>query len=586
MEIIVVIIIIILFYLFFNNGQSSASKPSQVKAEAKKDDIINSSIGGYDNDDILIDEDGNEYYEIQKVRKIPRKTYVFGFLDGKFRGENNVGLSSDSDHFKFYDFEIYEASISNVNTSSIPFSFTDDNKFPINKLPANLPVQFLRDDKKFELSILDPRIKNVQIIRKLHQQEDKEVFGTIKAEITGYLLDFIDEHYTERVYLEVAVSSIDQDTKPRLIKTNTPTGKIESSGNYKRVEYWYDNYKDTYWSCWEYTKQVKSSFDTLGCLSGLFWLIGLLLFIAFIAAIGPAGISILIIAAFIFLLITYFSEIVKWLFRVVVGLLFIGFVMSLIASVNRGNQNTPKPRLVKNETQRDSIVEFDSLIVQHRVWNDYEDNLYEGEYFIRLSDLRNSTNNKNNIPSGLYAYDDVINNLFINDSSKLSSVYYLLDSLKYSKHLNDKQFAEVIVCFVQDIPYSIVLENSCDARFYTDPFTRSYLTNNEGDCCPYSRFGLNTPIEFMSNLKGDCDTRTLFLYTILSHFNYDVAILSSEIYSHSILGINLPYTGDAYITNNKRYVVWETTANGIRPGILPREVSNLNYWRISLQSKY
>ena len=32
-------------------------------------------------------------------------------------------------------------------------------------------------------------------------------------------------------------------------------------------------------------------------------------------------------------------------------------------------------------------------------------------------------------------------------------------------------------------------------------------------------------------------------FSVLSAFNYDVAILNSDVYRHSILGLNLPQTG-------------------------------------------
>ena len=133
--------------------------------------------------------------------------------------------------------------------------------------------------------------------------------------------------------------------------------------------------------------------------------------------------------------------------------------------------------------------------------------------------------------------------------------------------------------------YKVVLENGCDASLYNDPFTRNYLLNNQGDCDPNEKFGINTPVEFLAYLKGDCDTRTLLLYTILSHYDYDVALMCSEFYGHSIIGINLPINGIAYIYNNQRYVLWETTAPNHKPGIIPNEISNLNNWRISLKSK-
>jgi hypothetical protein len=71
----------------------------------------------------------------------------------------------------------------------------------------------------------------------------------------------------------------------------------------------------------------------------------------------------------------------------------------------------------------------------------------------------------------------------------------------------------------------------------------------------------------------------------LSHYEYDVAILSSEFYSHSVLGINMPYNGLKYKYNNQKYTLWETTAKGSKPGILSNEISNINYWRISIKSK-
>jgi hypothetical protein len=111
------------------------------------------------------------------------------------------------------------------------------------------------------------------------------------------------------------------------------------------------------------------------------------------------------------------------------------------------------------------------------------------------------------------------------------------------------------------------------------------LLSNKGYCDGNQRFGINAPAEFMTNLKGDCDSRSLLLYTIFSHYNYDVALMSSEFYGHSILGINLPINGLSYPYKNQNYVLWETTASGLRPGQISNEMSNINNWRISLKSK-
>lgn len=143
----------------------------------------------------------------------------------------------------------------------------------------------------------------------------------------------------------------------------------------------------------------------------------------------------------------------------------------------------------------------------------------------------------------------------------------------------------MIVSFVQDIPYVLILENNCDPSLYSDNFTRKYLLSPNAKCSGFQRFGINTPVEFLYNLNGDCDTRTLLLYTIMSHYDYDVALMSSEFYSHSILGVNLPLDGLTYSYNNQNYILWETTMPNIKPGQIPNEISNLNNWRISLKSK-
>ena len=154
-----------------------------------------------------------------------------------------------------------------------------------------------------------------------------------------------------------------------------------------------------------------------------------------------------------------------------------------------------------------------------------------------------------------------------------------------ANHLSEKGLAETIVSFVQDIPYVVVLSNACDPSLYADAFIKKYLSAENALCDGFEKFGINTPVEYIATLKGDCDTKTLLLYTMLSHYGYDVAMLSSEYYNHSLIGINLPYEGVAYKYNNQRYILWETTAPNFKPGILPNEISNTNYWRISLKSK-
>ena len=243
-----------------------------------------------------------------------------------------------------------------------------------------------------------------------------------------------------------------------------------------------------------------------------------------------------------------------------------------------------------NPTDSTQIVQEknDSIINRYRQWKDYNGKVYEGTYQIKLSDFRKASFFKNNLglnDQSIRNYDQIIHNLKEYDKSKLNGLYQMFDSIQKSNQLNKNQFAEMVVTFVQDIRYALVLSDGCDPSLYNDRFTRDYLLNNKGFCDGNQRFGINTPVEFMTNLKGDCDTRTLLLYTILSRYNYDVAVMSSEFYGHSILGINLPYNGLSYNYKNQKYILWETTALGAKPGVISNDISNTNYWRISLKSK-
>ncbi len=92
------------------------------------------------------------------------------------------------------------------------------------------------------------------------------------------------------------------------------------------------------------------------------------------------------------------------------------------------------------------------------------------------------------------------------DINKLDLVYFKLDSLQSQNRLNEIQFAEVIVSLIQDIPYSLILSDACDANIYNDKFIKEYL-NGDGNCLSNTRYGLLTPVEFMTTP----DTESSFL---------------------------------------------------------------------------
>ena len=560
----------------------------------------------------FFNENGKEFEKITKEITTTRKTYLKGIIFGKYRGNKFADISDESK--LLFDFEIYEAevickSIEEDFRKNKPFKFPKDfivfdnsktinrEVFPKEKLPKNLNVSLQIDQKSFGVNIIEPKLYDFKPVRRLHQTEGDEIFGTFNAFISGYILDYEKEIIEEIIAVEALIlPPIDCKCESNDIKT----GNVRISGNSNQTEYYCKHHNDTVWLN---DRRIGNLTPTNipetgeGCLSEIFGLIGIVLSIIF-TLIMLVQIFYFMPFILIFFLIHFLGNYFERFFKIVGLLLLIGFILSLINSFSNNNShNNPKPVVVENEREKvntepikDTLVKNvkDSIITKYRVWKDYEGNQYEGKYQLSLNAYKDSKWYKKTLnisQNSTNSYDKIIWSLKERDAGKLNGLYKLFDSINTTNKLSKIKFAEMIVSFVQDIPYAIILEDECDARLYNDPFTKRYLLKPDALCDPFERFGINTPIEFLMNLKGDCDTRTLLLYIIFVHYNYDVALLSSEFYGHSIIGINLPINGLAYIYNNNKYILWETTAPNCKPGIIPNEISNLNNWRISLKSK-
>jgi hypothetical protein len=563
----------------------------------------------------FIGEDGLSYIKITKEILTPRKTYLKGTITGKYRGSK---ITDQNDKTELFDFEIYEAEVLCNSLDDFrknnPFVFPKDFKnlenkikikgtvFPKEKLPKTLPVLIKANEKSFGVNVLEPQLFEFDIIHKLHQTDGDEVFGTFNAFITGYVFDYEREE-VEEIIEPIPFPPTKEPIKRSCICSTIETGETETKGDYIRKEYKCKNHNDNVWGDWKYNKE--ESFGCTGCISQVFTIIAVLIGLFFLIQLFP---FLLIFIGYYLLLflIGFLAPYFKWIFRISGILLLILFLGSLVKTCSGSSQRIIPTPLVDTPREINPVIEpivdttttstsdtvqkpiRDSIITRFRSWKDYSGKNYEGKYQIRVSDFNKAHYYKNNLnlnQNSINSYDKVVFSLKEFDKNNFKSVYTLFDSIGKANQLNKIKFAEMIVSFVQDIPYAIVLDDGCDASLYNDRFTRNFLLNHSGKCDGYQQFGINSPVEFLTNLKGDCDTRTLLLYTILSYYNYDIAMMSSEYYGHSIIGINLPINGIAYTYNNQRYVLWETTAPNIKPGIIPNEISNLNNWRISLKSK-
>jgi hypothetical protein len=171
-----------------------------------------------------------------------------------------------------------------------------------------------------------------------------------------------------------------------------------------------------------------------------------------------------------------------------------------------------------------------------------------------------------------------------NDSRKLDPIISKFQTKAREKGLNAVQTAEMVCTFVQEIPYFLVHDLDCKQAVQQagSGFMVQYHMENK-PCLPNILGGVQTPYEFLHNLKGDCDTRSLLAYSILKKMGIPASIWISETYGHSVLGVGLPVAGGFYKNVNgiKHYAV-ELTAKGFRLGMISPEQQIESNWDIAL----
>ena len=186
-------------------------------------------------------------------------------------------------------------------------------------------------------------------------------------------------------------------------------------------------------------------------------------------------------------------------------------------------------------------------------WEDYHRNHYNGTTKVSEYNVKKSSNYRDNVDFS--SWRDLYRKLYRYDKNKLDHVYKMFDRIIKNNSLNRREFLDVLISFVQNIEYK-------------RPHDYGVI------------YDIYTPTEFMAYYEGDCDTRTVFLYTILKRYDYDVVILLSQKYEHSMIGVNISSSGKYKYHNGKRYYVWETTTPGFRLGMIPPDCHDLYYWNV------
>ncbi len=171
-----------------------------------------------------------------------------------------------------------------------------------------------------------------------------------------------------------------------------------------------------------------------------------------------------------------------------------------------------------------------------------------------------------------------------NDNPKIQEIIKQFADKSRAKNLNPLETAEMVTTFVQEIPYYLVHDYTCQQVI--DNSDSAFITSYHRDgkpCLPNIPGGVQSPYEFLHNLKGDCDTRSLLAFTILKELHISASIWVSEAYGHSILGVGLPVAGGVYKTvDGVNHYGVELTAKGFRIGMVGPDNKNMSNWDIAL----
>ena len=264
------------------------------------------------------------------------------------------------------------------------------------------------------------------------------------------------------------------------------------------------------------------------------------------------------------------------LLLIIMGAFFVSLIGNYVTNAQNESSSLPEPKVSPSSTPIRSEVHDDSTTrsyVEHFLkWQDYEQQAYEGKIRIYTDDYLAARSWREGMASQS-AYEDwpekVFHRLVKRDKELLGFYFQLIDSIQQKNNLAPKQFAELLVSMIQEIPYVLLEPGFCPPQ-------------NSFPCEDQVSLGIHTPLEFLYSLKGDCDTRALLLYLSLKHYGYDVILLGSNRYQHALIGINLPYQGTSYSFRGKRYYLWETTAKGWQAGQAAPEWSDLSFWDVIL----
>ncbi|MFT5337329.1 MAG: hypothetical protein ACI9YL_001331 [Luteibaculaceae bacterium] len=278
----------------------------------------------------------------------------------------------------------------------------------------------------------------------------------------------------------------------------------------------------------------------------------------------------------------FFGKFFLWLLTILIAITLIGPFFMEKMERNYGDDFRSADIPIAPNTEWN--IYSDSLVQHQRIWTSFNNKKYVLKYGFWQAEIQESKQLNRGIGRNInkkaywgYIYQKLVNN----DSIFLHRIIQKLDRIQQQEKASPLAFANLVVTFIQDIPYTLVVSSSCDRIGDKD---LQKQVNNGMPCAGGVPYGIYSPVQFLSTLEGDCDTRSVLLFALLRHYGYEVSVLVSNQYRHAILGINLPGYGYQKSFRGITYKAWETTAYGFRVGELSPNINNMDFWHVVLIS--
>ena len=465
--------------------------------------------------------------------KLTKKIIIHGDFEGKYHGNEIYTKSSFSD----YDIKINNCNVKNavkkeyleaISEKSISFktSKLENVKIQLNDENYDSKYVFLEDLE--DVLIYDIQFSNVI-------NEGNSTYGEITGKIYGSLV------YEEEVELAKL----------------PPEPPKKTSEIIKNAAF---NFKE---------KAERNFFPSLSILFYIF------LFLCLAFLLEENLIIILLFAAGIYILRSILIFLINILFKSSYLIFIILLSLGLWSIFSEGLDSSRN----EDEITLEDPPEYNEIISRSISWNDYDEKRYYGDFKFKYGDYLKSKKNKEQLTP--FSNRDLYSSLNRFDQNRLDMIYSTLQRIRNENNLSRNRFAEVVVSLIQSIPYSYNIENDCEGNNLPEAYKEAIKSGIP--CLSFTRHDILSPLEFFYLKKGDCDSRTVLIYTILKRFGYDVAILNSNLYAHSMIGINLPTYGKYKLINGKKYYFWETTAQGWELGVLPPDNWDISKWYLALK---